>query len=231
MLGSGIASRPLTNGRMLARKKPGELSMRTWTLFAVGIGLAAAGASHAQQRQTGAHEHGRGTLNIALEGSRLSMELEAPGADIVGFEHKAKTQKQKAAVEKAEEQLEAADALFQLPAAAGCVLEASRVALESGDHDHGHGDGDHDHGDKERGATGGAKRDAKGEQADDAHSSFRAEYAFECKAPASLTNIAFGYFKVFAGAQKLDVTVVTPKQQSRFEVNRANHRIDLGGMM
>jgi uncharacterized protein DUF2796 len=214
--------------------------MRTRALCAVGFGLAAAaGVSHAQQRQAGAHEHGRGTLNIALEGSRLSMELEAPGADIVGFEHKAKTQAQKAAVEKAEEQLEAADALFQLPAAAGCVLEASTVALESGDHDHGHSHGagadahgDHDHADKGHADKGhGATEGAKGEQADDAHSSFRAEYAFECKAPASLASIGFGYFKVFPGAQKLDVTVVTPKQQSRFEVSRANPRIDLGGMM
>ena len=82
--------------------------MRTGVLFAVGFGLvAAAGAGHAQQRQAGAHEHGRGTLNIALEGTRLTMELEAPGADIVGFEHKAKTQKQTTAVEKAEAQLEA----------------------------------------------------------------------------------------------------------------------------
>jgi uncharacterized protein DUF2796 len=200
--------------------------MQTWATFTVGFALAAASAAgHAQQRQAGAHEHGRGTVNIALEGTRLSMELEAPGADIVGFEHKAKTQKQKAAIEKAEAQLEAADALFQLPAAAGCVLEASRVGIESGDHDHEHGannDGDKAHG---------AKGDAKGEHADDAHSSFRAEYAFECKAPASLTSIAFGYFKVFAGAQKLDVTVITPKQQSRFEVTRAKPRIDLVGMM
>lgn len=196
--------------------------MRTGVLLAVGFGLAAAaGGGHAQQREAGAHEHGRGTLNIALEGSRLTMELEAPGADIVGFEHKAKSQKQKAAIEKAEEQLEAADALFQLPAAAGCVLEASRVALESGDHGHSHGANDHD--DRAHGA--------KGDHADDAHSSFRAEYSFECKAPASITSIGFDYFKVFAGAQKLDVTVITPKQQSRFEVGRANPRIDLGGMM
>jgi Protein of unknown function (DUF2796) len=208
------------------------------TCVSIGVSLAAtvgfavaAGYSHAQQRRADAHEHGRGMLNIALEGSRLTMELEAPGADIVGFEHKAKTKKQKAAIEKAEEQLEAADALFQLPAAAGCILEASRVALEGEDHHHSHGAGHHggkDHGNKEA-----ARGDGKGKEgsADDAHSSFRAEYAFECKAPASITSIGFGYFKVFAGAQKLEVTVVTPKQQNRFEVTRSNPRIDLGGMM
>jgi hypothetical protein len=198
--------------------------MRTWVLFAIGVGLAAAaGAGHAQQRQAGAHEHGRGTLNIALEGSRLSMELEAPGADIVGFEHKAKTQKQKAAVEKAMTRLEAPEPLFELPAAAGCVLEAASVRLEREGHGH-----DHDakpHGGKHK------HRHDKEPTGDSEHSSFRAEYAFDCKAPASLTTIGFGYFKAFASAQKLDVTVVTPKQQSRFEVSRSKPRIDLGGMM
>jgi hypothetical protein len=198
------------------------MSMRTWVLFAIGFGLAAAtGAGYAQHREAGAHEHGRGTLNIALEGSRLSMELEAPGADIVGFEHKAKTKKQKAAVEKAMTQLEAPEALFELPPAAGCVLEAASVRLESEGHAHGH----EPHGGKHK------HRHDKEPQGDSEHSSFKVEYAFDCKAQASLTSIGFGYFKAFAGAQKLDVTVVTPKQQSRFEVSRAKPRIDLGGMM
>ena len=68
----------------------------------------------------------RGTLNIAIEGARLTMELEAPGADIVGFEHKAKTEQQKAAVEKAKQQLAEPQALFKLPAAAGCVLKEAK---------------------------------------------------------------------------------------------------------
>jgi hypothetical protein len=199
--------------------------------LAIGFGLAAAGVAEAQQRQAGAHEHGRGTLNIAIEGTRLSMELEAPGADIVGFEHKAKTKKQKAAVEKAEKQLGAPQALFQLPAAAGCEFEASNVSLEGDEHGHEHGGDakakDHDHAHEAKGKSHGHD-DATGEAE---HSSFRAEYAFNCSAPANLTSIGFDYFKVFAGAQKLDVTVIGPKGQSRFEVSRARPRLDLGGMM
>jgi hypothetical protein len=211
--------------------------MRTWAdtgaLFAVGFGLAAAaGAAEAQQRQAGAHEHGRGTLNIALDGTRLTMELEAPGADIVGFEHKARTKKQKAAVEKAEEQLGAPLALFQLPAAAGCEFEASNVSLEGDEHGHEHGGDakakDHDHAHEAKG-HGHGHDDAAGGEAE--HSSFRAEYAYNCSVPANLTTIGFEYFKVFAGAQKLDVTVIGPKGQSRFEVSRAKPRLDLGGMM
>ena len=53
------------------------------------------------------------------------MELEVPGVDIVGFEHAAKTTRDKATVEKAKTQLLAPLALFKLPAAANCrVTEA-----------------------------------------------------------------------------------------------------------
>jgi uncharacterized protein DUF2796 len=197
--------------------------MRTSMFVAVGLGLAVTASAQAQQREAGAHEHGRGTLNVALEGSRLSMELEAPGADIVGFEHRARTQKQKSAVEAAKKKLAAPQGLFELPAAAGCVLKEAKVELEAEDHDHGHA---HD----AKGAKG-KDHGAKEKHDDSAHSAFKAEYAFDCKAPAGLTTIGFGYFKAFAGAQKLDVTVITPKQQSKFEVSRANPRIDLAGMM
>ena len=206
--------------------------MRTWTFvatfLAAGLGLVAVtGAAYAQHRQAGAHEHGRGTLDIAIEGARLSMELEVPGADIVGFEHKAETRKQKAAVEAAKTQLAAPQTLFQLPASAGCVLAAAKVVLTGEGHAHdaeGHGHGDHGHKDHED------RHNAKADH-DDQHSGFAAEYAFDCTAPASLTTVGFGYFKVFAGAQKLDVTVITAKGQSKFEASRAKPRIDLGDMM
>jgi hypothetical protein len=211
--------------------------------LSVGVSLAAAvgfagvtsGVGHAQQRQAGAHEHGRGTLNIALEGSRLSMELEVPGADIVGFEHEAKTQKQKAAVAAAKKQLAAPQTLFELPATAGCALKDAKVAFQAEDHDHGPGDGPKHHSGKDHGPKEGTKGDGKSGpregHADEEHSVFTAQYTFDCKAPASLTTIGFGYFKAFAAAQKLNVTVIGPKQQNRFEVSRSAPRIDLGGMM
>jgi hypothetical protein len=217
-----------------------DLKMRTWTLagplLMAGFGLAAtAGIGSAQQhRHADAHEHGRGSLNIAIEGTKVSMELEAPGADIVGFEHKAKTKQQKAAIEKAEQRLMVGESLFKLPAAAGCTLVTSGAALEGAGHSHDHDAKAHGHkdsGHKARGDKGAKHDNAKAADDDHEHSGFRAEYVFECTSPASLTSIAFDYFKAFAGAEKLDVTVITPKGQSKFEVTRAKPRIDLGGMM
>ena len=92
--------------------------MRMVVVSFLGLAMAApAGPATAQHRELGAHEHGRGTLNIAVEGARLSMELEVPGVDIVGFEHAAKTGTQKGAVEKVKKLLSAPQALFKLPVA------------------------------------------------------------------------------------------------------------------
>jgi len=179
--------------------------------FALLAGVIATPVAAQEHRELGAHEHGRGTFNMAIEGSKVTMELEVPGADIVGFEHAAKSRRDKAAVEKAKVQLMAPLALFRLPAPADCRVTEANVEVEQGEHDHG----------KE------AHADAKGE----GHSEFHAQYALECGSVSSVTSIEFAYFGVFAGAQKLEVNVVTPKGQSKFEATRAKPSISLVGMM
>jgi hypothetical protein len=47
----------------------------------------------------------------------------------------------------------------------------------------------------------------------------------------NITAIEFSYFRAFAGAEKLDVNVITPKGQSKFEATRAKPNISLAGMM
>ena len=195
--------------------------MRKVTLFAFGVGITAGALTAAAHHGMKAHEHGRGTLNIAIENTRVSVELEAPGADIVGFEHAAKTARQKEAVEKGKKQLLAVQNLFKFPAAAGCTIAEAKAELEDDDHGHDHAADQAAHG-KDAARHGGD---------DEAHSIFHGQYAFTCSAPERITVIEFGYFRVFSGAQKLEVNVITSKGQSKFEVTRAKPRIDLAGMM
>jgi hypothetical protein len=190
--------------------------MRTLKFLLLTVGLLALPGSGSAHRELGAHEHGRGTLNIAIEGNRVSMELEVPGDDIVGFEHAARTRQQKAAVEKAKEQLAAPLSLFKLPDAAGCRATEAKVELEGGDHAK-----------EEKGAKG-----EKGKaHADDGHNQFHAQYTLECTAPAGIAAIEFAYFRSFARAKRLDVNVITAKGQTKFEVTRAKPRISLAGMI
>jgi hypothetical protein len=182
--------------------------------------LAPLNPAIAQKRELGAHEHGRGTLNIAVEGRRLSLELEAPGADIVGFEHSAKTPKDKAAVAAAKKRLSAPLELFKLPASAGCAVKEATVEIESEGHGHAAG---------AKGKSEGGHKHAPKDEPE--HSQFHAQYVLDCKTPAEIRTIELGYFGAFAGARRLDVNLITPKGQSKFEATRASPRIDLAGMM
>jgi hypothetical protein len=203
--------------------------MRTYFVSAVALAgaaffpaLAIAEEGH---RELGPHVHGHGTLNIAIEGKRVSMELEVPGMDIVGFEHTASTAEQKAAVEKATGELKQPLTVFKLPGGAGCTVASADVAIEveehhdddKDDHDHDKGEAKHDH------------DEDKDEHA--GHNQFHATYALDCANPAELTSIDFSYFKLFAGAQDLTVNVVTAKAQSKYEVSRDKPALDLGGIM
>ena len=102
--------------------------------FCIFGGIAPSVASDAH-RHAGAHQHGHGRVNIAIEGQRLNIEIEAPGSDIVGFEHEAKTDKEKTAMTAARAQLANGAQLFEFPAAAGCQPETASVEVEGeGEH-------------------------------------------------------------------------------------------------
>lgn len=173
-------------------------------------------------REMGPHEHGHGTLNIAIEDKRVSMELEVPGMDIVGFEHAASTDDQKAAVEKAKAELANPLAVFQLPSAAGCSVADAKVAIEVEQHHDGDEDHDKDHDKAEAGHD---------DDEHAGHNEFHVTYALDCTKPAELSSIEFTYFKLFAGAHDLTVNVVTAKAQTKYEVSRDKPTLDLAGIM
>lgn len=204
--------------------------------------LSAPVLAHEEHRELGAHVHGHGTFNVAIEGSRVSLELEVPGMDIVGFEHAPSNDEQKGAVEKAKALLSEPLALFALPAGAACKVAEAKVELDSahahdGDaDDHKHGDDDHaGHEDHKHDDHDHAKHDHDDNDAAEghghSHSQFHATYNLECAQPAELTSIGFDYFKRFAGAQRLTVNVITGKGQGSYEVSREKPALDIGGLM
>ena len=74
-----------------------------------------------------AHEHGVATLNVVLDGKKLVLQLESPLDNLVGFEHAPRNDKQRAALAKMEESLQAGDRWFKPAAAAGCTLRDVKV--------------------------------------------------------------------------------------------------------
>lgn len=154
------------------------------------------------------HTHGHGLLGIGIEGKRISMEFVAPGADIVSFEHKAITPKQKAAVAKAKATLADALSIFQLSAGAECKVTDAKVTSWVDD----------EHGPDE---------------AYD-HSDFFAAYTMDCAAPEKLTsNVRYfngvKYFDAFSGAEELHITWLIKKSKIKYGVfrTRPTHTPDL----
>jgi Protein of unknown function (DUF2796) len=183
------------------------------------LALSASHGAAESVRQLGPHQHGHGSLNLAVEGQTVQMALEVPGADIVGFEYEATTAEDQAKVQAAEEKLAQPLALFVLPRNAGCKVTSAKVVIareSETDHDA------HEHEEH-------AQAEVDGPEAE--HSEFHAEYALSCSNVAAITTISFPYFAAFPSSEELAVTLITEKSQKAFEVNREHALIDIRGMM
>ncbi len=84
-----------------------------------------------EHRHLGAHVHGHGRLNIAIEDKTMSLELDVPAADIVGFEHEPKTPEEKSALEQAKATLANGLSLFTPSAEAQCTQKSAAVGMEA----------------------------------------------------------------------------------------------------
>jgi hypothetical protein len=169
------------------------------------LAVAHAGDEHDHEHGSlGAHEHGVGRLNAALDGKTLALELQSPAMNLVGFEHAATSDADKAKVAAARALLEQPLALFNLPKAAGCVVEnqelESPLFADTPD-----ADDDHD-------------KDAKDEHHHD-HSEIHAHYQFTCATPDALKTLDLAnIFNSFPATQKIQVQLIGPSGQQGVDV-------------
>ena len=172
------------------------------------------GASAAAQST---HVHGQGQVGMAIDQNLISMTLESPGADIVGFEHEARTAEEKTAVTEALKQLSDPMFVIQLPANASCkvVQASSEVTSENGDEGHADHEEHTDHDEHE-------DHEDHADHENEAHGSFIAEYQLECATIAAIDSIKFVYFDHFRNAQSLMVVLIDKNGQHRHEISRDN---------
>ncbi|GAB7219111.1 zinc uptake protein ZrgA [Vibrio comitans] len=224
-----------------------------FALSAVTIAVASASV-HAEEhfRQHGAHVHGSVEFNIAQDGQDLLVEILAPGADVVGFEHAPSNDEQSQALEKAVAQLNAADSILKMSPAAGCELSTAQVSHTlSGDDDHDHSDHeDHDHEkhhddhadhhdghdhdshdhDKHADEHEHHDHDAHDHSEHDhsgGHGEFNIAYQYQCKDVSKLAEIDSDWFKLFSGTQTIRVNLLTDSAQIATELTKGNTVIKL----
>ncbi|WP_313519017.1 DUF2796 domain-containing protein [Pseudomonas sp.] len=155
----------------------------------------------------GKHEHGVAALNVALEGKTLEIDLESPAMNIVGFEHAASSDSDKAKVAAAHALLEKPLALFSLPAAAGCSVTEQELEspLFGNAKAHAHHDDDGD------------------EHASHEHSDVDAEYKLSCATPEALKALDLSaFFSQFPATQKVNVQLIGPNGQQGVEATPAS---------
>jgi hypothetical protein len=196
--------------------RPIQARARAQILLLASLSLATTITTGAESgyRALGAHVHGVGALNVALDGDTLLVELISPAMNLVGFEHPPRTAEQRAAVRAARAALEAPAALFVPNRAADCVLMASTVELDLSGSDEGAG-ADHGHEHQHQHSDHAAHQDA------------HAEYAYHCRHPESLDALEIGLFERFPGTEELRVQVITPRRQGAQALTADDDRLAL----
>lgn len=145
-------------------------------MMVFGVGLA-----HAH----GAHQHGVGRLEVAVEGASLEIRLMSPLDNFLGFERAPRNERERAAAAALLKRLREAKGLFSLSAAAGCTLAGAEVeapVLEGG-------------------------RDQDG------HADLSAEWRYTCAQPERLTGLRVNLFREFPRLRTLEVAVAGPRGQ------------------
>ena len=161
--------------------------------------------AHEEHASLGAHEHGVASLNVALDGQTLEIQLQSPAMNLVGFEHEAKSDADKAKVAAARQHLEQPQALFALPIEAKCALQDSELDSPLfGGHTH----DEHEHADEH------------------GHSDIDASYRFACANAEALQTLELGsFFGTFPGTEKLEVQLIGPSGQQGAELTPSNSRL------
>ncbi|WP_033953195.1 DUF2796 domain-containing protein [Pseudomonas aeruginosa] len=164
----------------------------------------------------GKHEHGVAQLNVALDGKTLELELDSPAMNLVGFEHAASTDADKAAVAKARAQLEKPLELFALPVTAGCSVASQELRSPL------FGDKAPAHAHKEK-----AGHEHEHEH-ENGHADIHGHYQLSCEKPELLKLLTLAeFFKRFPATQKIQVQLIGPDGQKGADLAPASAELKL----
>ncbi|MCY4571886.1 MAG: DUF2796 domain-containing protein [Gemmatimonadetes bacterium] len=94
----------------------------------------------------GAHEHGIARLGLAVDGARVTVDLQLPAESVFGFEHAPRSEQERATAAEALDRLRTGGArLLAFPEGTSCALDSAEVqAPEDVEDDHA-GEDQHTH--------------------------------------------------------------------------------------
>jgi len=162
-----------------------------------------------------AHEHGVARLDIGVEAGRVTLNLEVPLEDLVGFERAPRTDAERAAVVAALARLQEVDRLVRVDGGAGCG--AGKVTMTAPVWGVGGTPAQPDE----------AASSAKAASARGAHGDLEATYEFRCNNAPRAGHVELGLFDAFARLRRVEVQAVTPRGQMKVALRRPQTRVGL----
>lgn len=162
------------------------------------------------------HQHGVAQLDVVVEPTRVTLELDTPLDNLLGFERAPRTDAERAMVDKVLARLRAADGLFRIDSAAGCTL--GKVSLVSSVL------GLAAPGANAAQATQAAEA-AKGAKGD--HAELNGHFEFNCKAGQRASFVEVGLFDAFAPMKRVELQLVLPRGQMKASLARPATRVTL----
>lgn len=185
-------------------------------LSVVALFTATMTADASAQSRHGAHTHGEGTLNAIRDRGTMSITINLPGADVVGFEHEAESETDIRTVRDALAILGDVSRVLAVPGAADCTVQSAGATtnLLHNEGNHGHERADkhaHEHEKEDRGGHGG----------------FEAHYELNCGSPDALENIVIKLFSIFPSLHKIEAVMVSGTEQRAKKLTVDDNTISL----
>jgi hypothetical protein len=157
-----------------------------------------------------AHEHGKVTLNVAIEKSTVVVELDAPAINVVGFEHAPRTKTEHAAAQQATQYIQTGRGLLGFPPAAECRFlrtELTEPHWETPEAEASEATGAHSGGEE--------------------HADYEARFTYYCSQPAALAWLEPWLLAKLLNLTEARVNLVTPTGQRSESVTAPRARVQL----
>jgi len=177
-----------------------KMTLTAWpAALAIGVlvQVATLPAAHAGK----AHEHGVAKLDVAVDGNMLTVALQSPLDNLLGFERAPRTDAERKAAAALLARLRTDGALFKADAAAQCTLSKAEVTapvLEAGSN-----------------APAGD------------HADLDATFEYTCTQPQQLRTLDLGLFDAFRRMKRIEVQVASAQGQSKLTLRRPARAVTL----
>jgi Protein of unknown function (DUF2796) len=152
------------------------------------------------------HEHGKVTINAALDGNQLVIEMISPAVNVVGFEHAPRSDAERAAVSAAAKLLGNGRGLFTMPPEARCQFEKADVKTPKWE----------------------ATDDVPGQpEPPGQHADYEARFTYQCWSPGDLSWLEPTLLDKLRNVVEARLNIATPKGQQSEVATNGHARIAL----